>query len=151
MACGPGFRRVCLCLFVFEAFCNFEVETICSVVPKLSTDEKCNVATHRNLDEECWPRFHKDATFSMVIRSQMDTLPSPMRHHERYGVRRTEQGRCCRWERADRGVVVEYTVPEARVELARGCPRRILSPLRLPFRHSGAVESSSGSESEAST
>jgi hypothetical protein len=28
-------------------------------------------------------------------------------------------------------------VPEARVELARGCPRRILSPLRLPFRHSG--------------
>jgi hypothetical protein len=31
-------------------------------------------------------------------------------------------------------------VPEARVELARGCPRRILSPLRLPFRHSGARE-----------
>ena len=29
-------------------------------------------------------------------------------------------------------------MPEARVELARGCPRRILSPLRLPFRHSGA-------------
>src|ERR1700737_2057472 len=28
-------------------------------------------------------------------------------------------------------------MPEARVELARGCPRRILSPLRLPFRHSG--------------
>ena len=31
-------------------------------------------------------------------------------------------------------------MPEARVELARGCPRRILSPLRLPFRHSGAGE-----------
>ena len=31
-------------------------------------------------------------------------------------------------------------VPEARFELARGCPRRILSPLRLPFRHSGAPE-----------
>ncbi len=28
-------------------------------------------------------------------------------------------------------------MPEARVELARGRPRRILSPLRLPFRHSG--------------
>jgi inorganic pyrophosphatase len=28
-------------------------------------------------------------------------------------------------------------VPEARFELARGCPRWILSPLRLPFRHSG--------------
>jgi hypothetical protein len=28
-------------------------------------------------------------------------------------------------------------MPEARVELARGCPRGILSPLRLPFRHSG--------------
>jgi hypothetical protein len=28
-------------------------------------------------------------------------------------------------------------MPEARFELARGCPRRILSPLRLPFRHSG--------------
>ena len=30
-------------------------------------------------------------------------------------------------------------MPEARVELARGCPRGILSPLRLPFRHSGDV------------
>src|SRR6267378_4133389 len=30
-------------------------------------------------------------------------------------------------------------VPEERVELSRGCPRGILSPLRLPFRHSGAV------------
>ena len=29
-------------------------------------------------------------------------------------------------------------VPEERVELSRGCPRGILSPLRLPFRHSGA-------------
>ena len=28
-------------------------------------------------------------------------------------------------------------VPEARLELARGCPRWILSPLRLPFHHSG--------------
>jgi hypothetical protein len=28
-------------------------------------------------------------------------------------------------------------MPEARFELARGCPRWILSPLRLPFRHSG--------------
>ena len=31
-------------------------------------------------------------------------------------------------------------MPEARFELARGCPRWILSPLRLPFRHSGARE-----------
>jgi inorganic pyrophosphatase len=31
----------------------------------------------------------------------------------------------------------QVVMPEARVELARGCPRRILSPLRLPFRHSG--------------
>src|SRR3989449_9865965 len=29
-------------------------------------------------------------------------------------------------------------MPEERVELSWGCPRRILSPLRLPFRHSGA-------------
>src|SRR5438876_4236747 len=29
-------------------------------------------------------------------------------------------------------------MPEERVELSRGCPRGILSPLRLPFRHSGA-------------
>ena len=28
-------------------------------------------------------------------------------------------------------------VPEARLELARYCYRRILNPLRLPFRHSG--------------
>ena len=28
-------------------------------------------------------------------------------------------------------------MPEARFELARGRPRWILSPLRLPFRHSG--------------
>ena len=31
-------------------------------------------------------------------------------------------------------------MPEARFELARGCPRWIWSPLRLPFRHSGARE-----------
>ncbi len=30
-------------------------------------------------------------------------------------------------------------MPEERVELSWGCPRRILSPLRLPFRHSGDV------------
>src|SRR2546425_352200 len=30
-------------------------------------------------------------------------------------------------------------MPEARVELARRCRHRILSPARLPFRHSGAV------------
>jgi hypothetical protein len=30
-------------------------------------------------------------------------------------------------------------VPEERVELSRGCPRGILSPLRLPFRHSGVI------------
>src|SRR5437879_5467816 len=30
-------------------------------------------------------------------------------------------------------------MPEVRVELTRGCPRGILSPLRLPFRHSGVV------------
>jgi hypothetical protein len=34
-------------------------------------------------------------------------------------------------------LVRRVKVPEARVELARGCPRWILSPLRLPFRHSG--------------
>src|SRR5437867_6486382 len=31
----------------------------------------------------------------------------------------------------------EIDMPEERVELSRGCPRGILSPLRLPFRHSG--------------
>jgi hypothetical protein len=31
-------------------------------------------------------------------------------------------------------------VPEARVELARYYYRRILSPLRLPFRHPGISE-----------
>ena len=30
-------------------------------------------------------------------------------------------------------------MPEERVELSRGCPRGILSPLRLPFRHSGVI------------
>src|SRR5207244_8069124 len=30
-------------------------------------------------------------------------------------------------------------MPEERVELSRGCPRGILSPLRLPFRHSGRL------------
>ncbi len=30
-------------------------------------------------------------------------------------------------------------MPEVRVELTRGCPHRILSPARLPFRHSGRV------------
>src|SRR5438876_2034189 len=29
-------------------------------------------------------------------------------------------------------------MPEERVELSWGCPRRILSPVRLPFRHSGS-------------
>ncbi len=28
-------------------------------------------------------------------------------------------------------------MPGERLELSRGCPRRILSPLRLPFRHPG--------------
>ena len=28
-------------------------------------------------------------------------------------------------------------VPEERLELSRGCPRTILSRLRIPFRHSG--------------
>ena len=40
-------------------------------------------------------------------------------------------------------------MPEARVELARGCPRWILSPLRLPFRHSGWGHNSRGIESPA--
>ena len=31
-------------------------------------------------------------------------------------------------------------MPEERVELSWGCPRRILSPLRLPFRHSGRLQ-----------
>src|SRR2546422_7898599 len=30
-------------------------------------------------------------------------------------------------------------MPEERVELSRGCPRGILSPLLLPFRHSGVI------------
>src|SRR5687767_8932551 len=37
----------------------------------------------------------------------------------------------------------ETTMPEARLELAWGCPRRILSPLRMPFRHSGCSEKNS--------
>src|SRR6266516_5605173 len=43
-------------------------------------------------------------------------------------------------------------MPEERVELSRGCPRGILSPLRLPFRHSGvvaAIQLSSGTFSRA--
>jgi hypothetical protein len=40
-----------------------------------------------------------------------------------------------RQARASAGV--RTCMPEARFELARGCPRWILSPLRLPFRHSG--------------
>ena len=31
-------------------------------------------------------------------------------------------------------------VPEARLELAQGCPYRIFSPARLPFHHSGTEE-----------
>ncbi len=34
---------------------------------------------------------------------------------------------------------VMKVVPEVRFELTRCCQRRILSPLRLPFRHSGTV------------
>ena len=30
-------------------------------------------------------------------------------------------------------------VPEERLELSRGCPRTILSRVRIPFRHSGNV------------
>jgi hypothetical protein len=30
-----------------------------------------------------------------------------------------------------------FLVPEVGFEPTHGCPRRILSPLRLPFRHSG--------------
>ena len=41
------------------------------------------------------------------------------------------------WRRHERLTAWNQRMPEARVELARGCPRRILSPLRLPFRHSG--------------
>src|SRR2546425_2249297 len=37
-----------------------------------------------------------------------------------------------------RDAVEHGKMPEERVELSWGCPRRILSPLRLPFRHSGA-------------
>ena len=33
--------------------------------------------------------------------------------------------------------ILKYLVPEARLELAQGCPYRILSPARLPFHHSG--------------
>ena len=33
--------------------------------------------------------------------------------------------------------LLNYLVPEARLELAQGCPYRILSPARLPFHHSG--------------
>ncbi len=33
---------------------------------------------------------------------------------------------------------VSFIVPEVGLEPTRGCPHRILSPARLPFRHSGA-------------
>src|SRR5690348_10268771 len=44
------------------------------------------------------------------------------------------------WSRDNRPFKHPFWVlmPEERVELSRGCPRGILSPLRLPFRHSGA-------------
>ena len=35
----------------------------------------------------------------------------------------------------------KIVVPRAGLEPARGCPRRILSPLRLPFRHLGTSRS----------
>src|SRR3989442_15060831 len=42
------------------------------------------------------------------------------------------------WEPAAQRNAATLVMPEERVELSRGCPRGILSPLRLPFRHSGA-------------
>src|SRR3954451_5710839 len=39
--------------------------------------------------------------------------------------------------RSPSGRRVTVRMPEERVELSRGCPLRILSPVRLPFRHSG--------------
>ena len=36
-------------------------------------------------------------------------------------------------------VSATYVVPKAGLEPARSCPRGILSPLRLPFRHFGAI------------
>src|SRR5437773_12476868 len=44
-------------------------------------------------------------------------------------------GRDGRWPESRNSL--SRLVPEERVELSRGCPRGILSPLRLPFRHSG--------------
>ena len=43
------------------------------------------------------------------------------------------------WARSGRSPLAEATpdVPEAGVEPARPCGQRILSPPRLPFRHSG--------------
>lgn len=50
---------------------------------------------------------------------------------------------------ADTNTAIEQTlgvqtlslvVPEAGLEPARSCPLRILSPVRLPFRHSGNIQ-----------
>ena len=42
-------------------------------------------------------------------------------------------------------------MPKERVELSRGCPRGILSPLRLPFRHSGLFASQELNHSSSRT
>lgn len=39
-----------------------------------------------------------------------------------------------------KGDIKRQVVPEGGVEPPRCCHRRILSPLRLPFRHSGIVD-----------
>jgi hypothetical protein len=39
-----------------------------------------------------------------------------------------------------RSKVEKELVPEEGVEPSRGCPRWILNPLRLPFRHSGECD-----------
>ncbi len=50
-----------------------------------------------------------------------DTTPSPTRYFEQLN----PNSLSCK------------QMPKVRVELTRGCPHRILSPARLPFRHSG--------------
>src|SRR5436309_5369487 len=71
-----------------------------------------------------------------------ETSLAPPIHHDR-GTPRGEESRpdqrvslWVRWLRQS-PALLGCLVPEERVELSWGCPRRILSPVRLPFRHSG--------------
>ena len=73
-----------------------------------------------------------------------ETSLAPPIHHDR-GTPRGEESRpdqrvslWVRWLRQS-PALLGCLVPEERVELSWGCPRRILSPVRLPFRHSGST------------